>query len=119
MGNQDGTDPWAASELLIVLGEHDIISQTESTLPRKVVTVEKILTHEDYDASTSANDVALLKLADAVDINTFTPACLANTGDDFVGSNAWDVVCWGTGGQGRVSGRQWWTSDSRNIRSTH
>jgi len=100
--NQDGTDPWAASELRIVLGEHDILDQTESTLPRKVVTVEKILTHEDYDASTSANDVALLKLADTVDINTFTPACLANTGDDFVGSNAW-VYGWGAISSGGIS----------------
>ena len=85
----DGTDPWTASELTIVLGEHDIASTTESVIPRKTVLVSKIITHENYDADSSDNDVALLKLAEPVDLTVYTPACVAQTGDNFVGKNAW------------------------------
>jgi len=90
----DGTDPWTASELTIVLGEHDIASTTESVIPRKTVLVSKIITHENYDADSSDKDVALLKLAEPVDLTVYTPACVAQTGDTFVGKNAW-VYGWG------------------------
>ena len=38
---------------------------------------------------TTKNDVALIKLSTKVDLTTYTPACLANTGDSFVGKTAW------------------------------
>ena len=87
--NQDGTDPLVASELSIVLGEHDKADTSESTIPRKAVQVSKIITHENYDAENSDNDVALLKLSESVDLNVYTPACVANTGVNFVGKKAW------------------------------
>ena len=87
--NWDGTDPLVSNELSIVLGEHDKADTSESKIPRKSVRVSKIITHENYHASNCDNDVALIKLADSVDLNVYTPACVANTGDNFVGKNAW------------------------------
>ena len=84
----DGTDPRKADELRIILGEHDINSTTESNITRKTVLVSKIITHEDYNAEESVHDVALLKLAEPVDLNVYTPACVAKAGDIFVGKNA-------------------------------
>jgi len=100
--NQDGTDPQTEDELRIVLGEHNIGATTESKIPRKVVRVSKIITHESYDADKSSNDVALLKLAEPVDLNVYTPACIAHSGENFVGNNAW-VYGWGTMGLGAPS----------------
>ena len=87
--DQQQTVPTPASEIRIVLGEHDTSSTTESIIPRKVIQVTKYITHPDYNTQTSDNDIAMIKLAEAVDLNVYTPACLANTGDDFVGKQAW------------------------------
>lgn len=89
------TVPTPASEIRIVLGEHDTSSSTESIIPRKVIKVTKYMNHPDYNTQTSDNDIALIKLAEAVDLSVYTPACLANTGDDFTGKKAW-VYGWGT-----------------------
>merc|ERR1719500_2691790 len=78
----------------IVLGEHDTADTSESTIPRKTVRVSKIIKHDEYKPDNSDNDVALIKLAESVDLNVYTPACVANTGDSFVGKNAW-VYGWG------------------------
>ena len=46
------------------------------------------IVHEDYQSPQPySNDIALLKLAEAVDLNTYTPACLANTDADYTGQN--------------------------------
>jgi len=93
--DREQTIPQTAAELLVVLGEHDLQDDTESKLPKKVVKVSQIIKHEDYDKSTSNNDIALLKLSEEVDLNTYTPACLPNTADNHDGKNAW-VYGWGT-----------------------
>eukprot|EP00092_Neocalanus_flemingeri_P050258 GFUD01058038.1.p1 GENE.GFUD01058038.1~~GFUD01058038.1.p1 ORF type:complete len:320 (-),score=88.45 GFUD01058038.1:258-1112(-) len=90
-----------ASELRIILGDHDTAVTTESVIPRKTVLVSKIITHEDYDDDSKSNDIALLQLAEAVDLNVYTPACVAKTGDSFVGKNAW-VYGWGTTSYGGI-----------------
>ena len=87
--NTDGTDPLVAEDINIVLGEHDTASDDESLIPRKSVKVSRIITHENYNAENSDNDVALLKLAEPVDLDIYTPACVAQTGDTFIGQNAW------------------------------
>ena len=64
----NGTDPQTKDELRIVLGEHNIVSTMESEIQRKVVRIFKIITHKVSDVDKSSNDVALLKLAEPVDL---------------------------------------------------
>merc|ERR1711892_295988 len=90
-----GTQAQTAGEIRIVLGEHDIGSSTESQIPRKVVQVSQITNHPSYDASSSNNDVALIKLSEEVDLDVYTPACLPKTADNYEGQKAW-VYGWGT-----------------------
>lgn len=53
--------------------------------------------HESYGASTSSNDIAVLEMAEEVDLESYTPVCLAQTSntDTFYGKSAW-VYGWGT-----------------------
>ena len=75
-----------ASSVTVILGEHDTATMTESTIPRKEVTVSKIIPHENYVLL--HDDIALLKLSESVDLSVYTPVCLPNTGDDFIGKTA-------------------------------
>ena len=54
---------------------------------RKEVSVTTIV-HPNYDTSTTNNDIALLKLAEAVDLSIYTPACLPASSADYVGQTA-------------------------------
>ena len=46
------------------------------------------IVHEDYGSPKSfSNDIALLKLAEPVDLNIYTPACLAALDADYTGQN--------------------------------
>jgi len=94
-----GTQPTAASESLIVLGEHDLTITTESKIPKKNVKVSQIINHPSYNADNSDNDIALLKLAEKIDLNVYTPACLPKSSDNFEGQKAW-VYGWGTTSSG-------------------
>ena len=82
------TIPNTASEIRIVLGEHDTESTTESIIARIIIKVAKIIKHPNYNTITSDSDIALIKLSEAVDLNIYPPACLANHGDDFTGKKA-------------------------------
>ena len=47
-------------------------------MPEKTVNVSALHIHRDYDRNgNTENDVALLELAEDVDLNTYTPACMA------------------------------------------
>ena len=46
------------------------------------------IVHPDYDAVNTNNDIALLKLAEAVDLSIHTPACLPASSADYVGQTA-------------------------------
>ena len=49
---------------------------------RKRLTVAKIINHENYKTPTSvSNDITLLMLEEELDLNIYTPACLAQTGE--------------------------------------
>jgi len=78
----------------LVLGEHDLSSTNDAfDTNRKEVSVTTIV-HPNYDTSTTNNDIALLKLAEAVDLSIYTPACLPASSADYVGQTA-KVYGWG------------------------
>ena len=83
------TKPYALDEIRVVLGEHDNSISGEETIPRLVREVSKIINHPDYDAVTINNDIALIKVAQPIDLSVYTPACLPVDGESFVGQNAW------------------------------
>ena len=85
----EGTKPYALHEIRVVLGEHDNSISGEETIPRLVREVSKIISHPDYDAVTYNNDIALIKVAQPIDLSVYTPACLPVDGESFVGQNAW------------------------------
>merc|ERR1712110_928708 len=82
------------SEMVWTLGEHDFFETTETKIPTVRVKVEKIIVSPEWDSMTTIGDIALIKLAKPVDLKKYTPACLAKTGDSFVGKSAW-VYGWG------------------------
>ena len=46
------------------------------------------IVHESYNSpNPGSNDIALLKLAEDIDLNTYTPACLPTSGADYTGQN--------------------------------
>merc|ERR1712001_451513 len=76
-------------EVSWVLGEVDTMMEGEkSKIPRVLVKTEKIIASPDWDKWTTKGDIALVKLAQKVDLKTYPPACLAKTGDNFDGKKA-------------------------------
>ena len=75
----------------VVLGEHDISSiDSTDTLRRNVKLAINPIVHEAFGFPRQLqHDVALLKLAESVDLGTYTPACLPARGADFTGMDAW------------------------------
>ena len=48
------------------------------------------IVHESYEPFSNLytrNDIALLKLAEDIDLTTYTPACLPTSGADYTGQN--------------------------------
>jgi len=89
--------PYTKANLYVVLGEFNISSTNDQfDTNRKEVNlqIDPIL-HENYNRPKHlSNDIALLKLAEDVDLNTYTPACLAPSGADFTGHRG-RVYGWG------------------------
>jgi len=101
-GQLDITDP---SAVTITLGEHDRSITTE-TLLTKEVTPDQIIIHESYDPfSNNVNDLALLRLPSAIDLNIYTPVCLPPQGEDFTNKNVW-VYGWGSLSEGAFTTSQ-------------
>ena len=63
----------------------------EGSLTEMTIDVTKYTNHENYNETTFDNDITIIELAEAVDLNTYTPACMAKTSDTttFDGKNAW------------------------------
>merc|ERR1711936_759165 len=60
----------------LVLGEHDLSSSNDAEdTNRKEVSVS-VIVHPGYDSANANNDIALLKLAEEVDLSIYTPAGL-------------------------------------------
>lgn len=55
------------------------------TSPRKEFQISKIIPHPDWNIITLENDIALIQLAEAVDVATYPPVCLPDKGTDFTG----------------------------------
>ena len=77
------------------IGDHDLLTDGDTTI-EKTIAVTNIFNHENYNPSSCLkrglkshdmsatclnNDITLLELAEEVDINIYTPACLAQTSD--------------------------------------
>ena len=64
-----------------------VIGLKHLDIVRKVVPLAMDpIVHESYKSPfTSSNDIALLKLAEAVDLNIYTPACLPALNADYTG----------------------------------
>ena len=78
----------------IRLGEHqrDTINETLIT---KNFNVERIVLHPDYRTpSVYSNDIALVRLAEDVDLSLYTPACLPHSDQDYTGQLA-TLAGWG------------------------
>ena len=80
--------PYIPANFTIVLGEHDKSNSSESQIPRMVVTVSKIIIHPPNNGS-FINNIALIKLTEEVDLNIYTPSCIAEASDNFEGQRAW------------------------------
>ena len=74
------------------LGEHNISDTAEEILERKDIAVKRVTVHEEYKSGLSFNkDIAILELAEEVDLTEYTPACMAKAEDDttFADKKAW------------------------------
>merc|ERR1712212_1346921 len=84
--------------LSLVLGEFDLSSSSDSNDGKRknVMLALDPIVHESYKSPKSdSNDIALLKLAEDVDLTTYTPACLPASGTDYTGQNG-RVYGWGS-----------------------
>ena len=63
----------------------------EGSLTEMTIDVTKYTNHENFNPTDFDNDITIIELAEAVDLNTYTPACMAKTSDTttFDGKNAW------------------------------
>jgi len=87
------------SNLEVRLGEHSL-GVTSETLLTKEFNVDYILKHPSYNSPrSSSNDIALLRLAEDVDISVYTPACLPTLNQDFTGQSSL-LTGWGATSEG-------------------
>ena len=64
-------------------------SSGEGSLTEMTIDVTSYTNHESF--SMPNNDITIIELAEAVDLTTYTPACMAKSSDTttFDGKNAW------------------------------
>ena len=90
-----------ASEITVWIGYHNIAKPGGTILKEKKVDVVRLFFHDNYETTvgrqaTKPYDISVVELAEAIDLNTFTPACMAKSTDakTFDGKMA-TVVGWG------------------------
>merc|ERR1711874_715627 len=91
--------------LTVIIGDHDLWSHGETCLDEKTLRVAKVILHEDYlevrdddgNVVNMENDIGLLELAEAVDLATYTPACLPSKGEAVDGKGPFYIYGWGKG----------------------
>ena len=96
----DNNQVVAPSSLVVRIGDHDLLTVGETSL-EKTVSVTKITVHENYGGADLNNDIAMLELGQELDLDVYTPACLAQTSDTstFDGVTA-QAYGWGTTSSG-------------------
>ena len=78
-----------AEEVSVAVGEHHLWQQGETNIPTKRIDVKRIINHPNYDQPMNAfwvgprlgHDISILELVEEVDLNVYTPACLAEAAD--------------------------------------
>ena len=65
------------------LGDHDI---SAPGVAERVVAVAGVHVHELYRSPSYEHDIAVLELAEEVDLNIYTPACMAQVWTHFYGN---------------------------------
>merc|ERR1711962_1476617 len=90
-----------ANTMSVVIGEHTIRTEDnaisdndDNDSKRKNLEIETMIIHESYDPVQQTHDIALLKLKEKVDLNIYTPAYLADAGQEWAGQTGW-VYGWG------------------------
>ncbi|XP_048010496.1 chymotrypsinogen A-like [Megalobrama amblycephala] len=79
--------------ILVYLGK---LTQREKNKKEKMIKVQKIYTHNMYNATTNNNDIALLHLSDKVKFNDhISPVCLIAHGSDFPTGTRSRIIGWG------------------------
>jgi len=101
--DQNAQQPLATTDVKVRIGDHDLATTGETSIPEKTISVSKITNHPSYAPAGGSlnNDITVLELSEAVDLNVYTPACLAQTSDEstFYGKTA-QVYGWGTTSSG-------------------
>ena len=78
--DESGGKAMPAHQLSIKIGYHHLEGHDQTYLPKKTVQVKNIILHDDYKGACDVfepNDIAILELEEELDLNTYTPACLA------------------------------------------
>ena len=85
-------------DIEILLGDHNVEESGETFLKEKKIGVVNLHHHPEYveDELNSPWDITVVELAESVDLNVYTPACLARTTDKdkFVGRKG-TIAGWG------------------------
>ena len=69
----------AEDELWVMLGEHNITSDTETNLTLRLE-VDRIEVHTNKLGNPDQVDIALIKVKEVIDLNIYTPICLPEAG---------------------------------------
>ena len=82
-----------AEQLVVRIGDHNLLRSDDTTLPEKTINVKNIANHPVYkhhkirqrateeQLDEYGHDIAILELEEEVDLNIYTPACLATMTD--------------------------------------
>ena len=96
----------AASDVRVWIGDHNIFTSGETSLTEKQVDVVSLIHHDNYQMTigqqaTGPYDLTVMELAEAVDLNMYTPACMAKSTDATTFDNKTAIVAgWGVTSEG-------------------
>ena len=96
------TSAKTAEETAILIGAHNL-NTGETNLPLKFVNVKTIINHPEYDQQIGQEhvigdgfDITILELEEEMDLEVYTPACLAESSDDTAFDNKTAIAAgWG------------------------